>query len=201
MRYRQISRRLVLAGTSVSLLPRRLRADTMVGVAVGVTGNGLLARAGGEAALQRDDALFEGDQIRTLSQSLAELLLFTQTRINLGPDSTITIDRFLADMGGIVEIGGAIVFDRPEDLPKIDLTLQSAFAQIGVRGTRFFAGPSNGVQSVFVERGAVRVTSGGEVRELAAGDGVDLPAPGAPPSAVVRWKPKRIAAAFASVGL
>lgn len=107
------------------------------------------------------DAVFQGDLVRTDRRSLAELMLAKTTRINLGPNTEFEIDSFIASLGGEVSLGGAMVFDRPEDLPPIDLTVRSAFAPIGVRGTRFFAGPSNGVFAVFVARGSVTVSTDG----------------------------------------
>lgn len=130
-------------------------------------------------------------------------MLAPATRINLGPDSEIGIDSFTASLGGQISLGGAMVFDRPEDLPPIDLTVRSAFARIGVRGTPFFAGPSKGVFAVFVARGSVRVGAPGgfgSARILGPGEGVDIARPGRP-GPVVRWGQARVDAAFASVGL
>lgn len=180
---------------------RQARAGSAIGTTLGLTGRGRISRAGIESALHPKDPLMEGDDIRTLAASTAALELFRATEIHLGPETRFTLDRFSADLGGIVTIGGAMVFDRPDDLPKLDLTVQSAFGQIGVRGTRFFAGPSKGVYGVFVARGTVEVSAGGQRRSLQAGEGVDIAAPGDAPGAVARWGRTRIDAAFASVGL
>ena len=97
-----------------------------------------------------------------------------------------------------------MVFDRPENLRPLDLTVRSTFARIGVRGTRFFAGPSKGVFAVFVERGSVEVSGSargaGSTRILGPGEGVDITRAGRA-GPVVRWGQARIDAAFASVGL
>lgn len=187
---------------ALALLGSRSGADvSAIGTTLDLTGSVQLARAGASLALHKADPLQEGDEVATAAASTAALELFTKTHINLGADSRLLIDRFLAEMGGTVTVGGAMVFDRPDDLPKIELTVQNAFAQIGVRGTRFFAGPSKGVYGIFVARGAVEVRAGGEIRRLGAGDGVDIAAPGAVPSAVAQWKEPRIKAAFESVGL
>ena len=195
------TRRLILAAPALALLPRMARAAQPIGATLGVSGQCSLRRGASSQALKPADALLEGDEVATAAASLATLELFTRTRIQLGPQSRFTIDRFTADLGGVVSIGGAMVFDRPDTLPGIDLQVQSAFGQIGVRGTRFFAGPSNGAFSVFVQRGRVEVRAGGEIRSLGAGEGVDIASPGAAPGAVASWGAPRIAAAFASVGL
>lgn len=199
----QSRRELLIAGAVLGAfgLPQLARAGAPIGVTMALRGIGQVTRAAVVAALHPQDALMEGDQVATGAASFAALELFTQTKINLGPESSFGIDRFVADLGGEITIGGAMVFDRPDDLPKLDLTLRNTFAQLGVRGTRFFAGPSKGVFSVFVERGVVQVGAAGQSVELRAGDGVEVPVAGGPPGAVVVWKPARIKAAFASVGL
>ena len=102
----------------------------------------------------------------------------------------------------MLELGeGAMLFDRADDLAKIKLEVRSRFGLIAVRGTKFFAGPSKGVFGVFVERGSVRVEAAGVRRRLSAGDGVEIPAEGKPPSRVKKWGKTRIDEAYASVGL
>jgi ferric-dicitrate binding protein FerR (iron transport regulator) len=200
------SRRLLLvAGASLALFGRQSHAQGGIGHVVRTAGAPNLQRARRLYPLHRDDAVFVGDTVRTDGRSLAELMLAEATVIDLGPNSALTIDSFTASLGGQISLGGAMVFDRPEDLPPIDLTVRSAFARIGVRGTRFFAGPSKGVFAVFVARGSVEVgmpgRTGGPTRVLGPGDGVDIARAGGRPGEVVRWGQARIDAAFASVGL
>lgn len=194
------TRRLILAAPALLLATRAL-AEEAVGTTRGLTGSATLTRGAAPKALMPADPLMVGDTVATGAASTAALELFTSTQIQLGPEAQFLIDQFSADLGGVITVGGPMVFDRPDDLPKLDLTVQSAFAQIGVRGTRFFAGPLNGTFSVFVQRGRVSVQAAGESRELGAGDGLDIAAPGAAPGPVGQWKAPRIAAAFALVGL
>lgn len=191
-----IVRRAFLGGIAALPLALPARAAGEIGTTLSVSGDTILSRAGDGWPLTADHPLMEGDLVSTPA-GFAVLMLFTQTQINLGPGAEFRIDRFVADVGGVITVGGPMVFDRPENLAPLDLQVQVSFAQIGVRGTRFFAGPSNGVQSVFVQRGAVTV---GPVT-LRAGQGVDLPGPGQPPGPVTDWGAARIAAAFASAGV
>ena len=94
---------------------------------------------------------------------------------------------------------GPLLFDRPPGRAAARLRIRSPFALIAVRGTRFFAGPSNGRFGVFVARGSVAVTSAGQQVILRAGEGTDFVSPGTPPTPVKRWAPQRIDAALASV--
>lgn len=221
-----LSRRDFVAGSvaaGAALLAGPVAAATEIGLAVASQGTSTLLRGGAVAALMPEAPLYEGDLVRTDVDGRAELSLNTATRINLGPQSEVTVDRYVADIGGVITIGGAMVFDRPDDLPPLDLTVDAAFFQIGVRGTRFFVGPSNGVIGVFVERGSVEVRAGSTTRRLTDGEGLDVvperapmrgsdpgsavgslvarPGPSASLSLVARWKQPRIDAAFDSVGL
>ena len=96
--------------------------------------------------------------------------------------------------------GGSLLLDLPATPPRDappfgGVTLP--WAHIGVRGTRFFAGESDGARAVFVERGQVEVTARDRRAVLHAGEGVDVAAGG--PGPVSRWGGARIARALASV--
>lgn len=175
-------------------------AAEAIGSTVELVGKGKLVSNGRESPLKVGSMLAEGDTVKTGAKTLAQLKLNTETWINMGPETEITVAQYLAEMGGTIMVGGAIVFDRPDDLPKVDLTFQTEFGEIGVRGTRFFFGPSKGKMAVFVQRGMVKVTNAGVTRRLRAGDGTDLEA-GKPPTRKAKWKEPRIQAAFELVGL
>ncbi len=175
-------------------------ASEGIGMTVELVGRGKLISGGRETRLKVGATLNEGDTVKTGEEALALLMLNTETRINMGPETEITMAQYLADMGGTITVGGAIVLDRPDDQPKIDLTFKTEFGEIGVRGTRFFFGPSKGKMAVFVQRGKVKVTNAGVTRRLRAGDGTDLEA-GKPPTKVAKWKEPRIQAAFELLGL
>lgn len=193
-----LSRRTLLT-VSAALMVSKAHAHEPIGKTTSVDGSGSVVHDGKEATLSKGGLLYVGSVVRTAKQSFASLTLRTSTDVFLGQESEITVDKFLADMGGVISIGGAIVFDRPETQPAVDITIQTAFGEIGVRGTRFFAGPSKGAFAVFVARGTVEVRNAGVTRVLNAGDGVDM-RKGEAPSEVAKWKQPRIDAAFASVG-
>lgn len=218
------SRRSVLGSLATIGLADTALANNAVGVSLAVKGNCALIRGRVETPLEPHVPLFQDDTVRTGEASFASLRLFTDARIDLGPLSLITIDDFTATLGGTLTLGGAMVFDRPEDLPPAEHTILTAFAQIGVRGTRFFAGPSKGEFAIFVERGRVDVLAeNGEERWLTPGRGTTLNPPAVDPGfpairpgelamvapfdprrsfgPVAVWSDERIAAAYASVGL
>jgi ferric-dicitrate binding protein FerR (iron transport regulator) len=124
--------------------------------------------------------------------------------LRLGANASLRVDALtLAGPRGQVALrsfGGPMVFDReasPAAAPPTTVILP--WARIGVRGTRFFAGPLEDRLAVFVAHGQVVVTAGGASRRLAAGDGVDQPAAGGPLGPVQRWGMARIDQAMALV--
>ncbi|MEX3006921.1 FecR domain-containing protein [Hoeflea sp. TYP-13] len=176
-----------------------LAADP-IGSVTELTGEATANRRGGLIELQIGADLMVRDLIRTGKRSFLAMRLGDQTSMRLGEETELLIDEYLADVQGTFDLSnGALVFDRPEDAPKMPTTVRTVFGQIGVRGTRFFAGPSRGVFGVFVERGELEVTAADVSQLLRPGDGVDIAEPGAAASQVAKWSQERIDEAFASV--
>ncbi|UJW87200.1 FecR family protein [Devosia sp. SL43] len=201
-RRRTIGRRRLLAlmglgGAGVIVFPAL--GNGPIGKVVSIDGLVELERDTASLNLSPDDPLMIADRVMTREDGFALLLLDDRTKINLGASSELTIDQFIVDQGGTISMGGAMLFDRPADLPPTDITILTAFGQIGVRGTTFFAGPTKGKFSVFVDHGSVSVTGGGEERILVAGEGVEFEGEGAPPGPVVKWGQARVEEAYASV--
>jgi ferric-dicitrate binding protein FerR (iron transport regulator) len=145
-------------------------------------------------------ALFLDEQVGTGFQSRLQMRLGRDTILRLGEEARIKIDRYLVNAGGEITLqAGPLLFDRPSPRAPEPMQIRTPFGLIAVRGTRFFAGPSNGVFGVFVERGSVAVTAAGARVVLRSGEGTDIASPGARPTAVKRWQPPRVRAAFASV--
>jgi hypothetical protein len=154
----------------------------------------------GRRVLAPAAAVFVGDAIGTGSQSALGLHLGTATEVRLGADARLRIDRFLVNAGGILVLErGALLYDHSVDSGPSDVTVRGPYGLVAVRGTKFFAGPSNGVFGVFVERGSVTVV-GARTAVLVVSDmGTNLATPGDEPTAPAPWGAGRIAAAMASV--
>ncbi|MGQ3210371.1 FecR family protein [Shinella sp.] len=200
-----LSRRLFIAGGALALTGvgiRATQANAIIGKAVEITGDVTRKQENHLEGLKAGASLMDHDFVKTGAKSFASLELGDDTSLLLGSNTELLIDTFIAGQGGTIELGtGQMVFDRPEGLAKIDLTMRTAFGMIGVRGTKFFAGPSRGVFGVFVEHGLVEVTGGGVTRQVGRGQGVDIATPGAAPSEVAQWGDARIREAYASVGI
>jgi ferric-dicitrate binding protein FerR (iron transport regulator) len=200
-----LRRPLLLAALLAAPLPARA-ARTLVGEVTLLNGSAV--------------ALFSGEPPRTLSPAapiMMEDLISTGAgtrfacrlegglELRLGENASLRVDQ--AALRGprpgtaIRSFGGAVLMDLPPaDAAgrRAPSTLMLPWAVIGVRGTRFFAGPLDGRNAVFVERGQVEVSAAGQSALLGEGEGVDV-AEGGPPGAVVRWGAPRIARAMALV--
>ena len=151
--------------------------------------------------LEKASALFVGDHVATGASSRLTMLMGADTTIKLGEKAQLVIDQFLSTTGGEISLqSGPMLFDRPSGSRPMPVKIRSSYGLIAVRGTKFFAGPSNGVFGVFVDHGSVVVSGGGSEVVLEPGQGTNLDSPGAKPSAAAAWSPERIRAAFASVG-
>src|SRR5437899_1619460 len=95
--------------------------------------------------------VFLGDEVATGIASRLGMRLGRDTTVRLGEQARLKIDRFLVDAGGDMTLRtGPLLFDRPPRGAPAGVQIRSPFALIAVRGTRFFAGPSNGRFGVFV---------------------------------------------------
>ncbi len=195
-------RRLALALPLLPLARPALATRTRVGEVTALAG--------------RATALFSGEAPRMLEPAapiLMEDLLTTGAgarlacrieggiALQLGENAALRVD--MAALRGarpgvaVRGFGGAVLMDIPPQPRGAAVGLTMPWAHIGVRGTRFFAGESNGRPAVFVARGAVSVEAPGGTAVVAAGEGVDVV--GGVPTAPVRWGEARINAALASV--
>jgi hypothetical protein len=194
---RSLLRRVALALPFI-LTFRSARAVERVGTVEDVTGEAFGELESVRRKLDRAGPLFLSEEVLTGLASRLEMRLGANTRVRLGEQARLKIDRFLVDAGGEMTLrSGPLLFDgQPR---RAGVRILSPFALIAVRGTRFFAGPSKDRFGVFVERGSVAVTAADQQVTLRAGEGTDIAYPGAPPTPVKRWAPERIRAALASV--
>jgi hypothetical protein len=197
-----ISRRALVVGASASFTAGTLGAqESAAGKIDSMRGDAFAERASARRPLQPAADVFVGDLVETNAGSALSMHLGKATIVKLGALAKFRIDSFIVDTGGTLELDqGAMVIDRNDDAKKERLQLRSPFGLIAVRGTLFFAGPSNDVFGVFVARGAVAVTGGGRTVNLRAGEGTDIATRGAAPSAPHAWAPDRVAAAFRTAG-
>jgi ferric-dicitrate binding protein FerR (iron transport regulator) len=140
------------------------------------------------------------ETIITGAEARLQALLAAKTTLKLGADTRVRIDQFIVDKGGELSFSsGALLLQAPSKSFDDGLTIDSRYALIAVRGTRFFAGQLGEAFSVFVEEGAVDVTAAGQTVRLSEGEGTDIANPGDPPGEVRRWGQPKIDRAMALV--
>ena len=201
-RNRSCNRRWLLRHTALAL-PFVLafgpaRAVEQVGSVEDVTGEAFGEIESARRALDRAAPVFLTEEVETGAASRLGMRLGRNTTVRLGAQARLKIDRFLVDAGGEMTLSsGPMLFDgKPR---RAGVEIRSPFGLIAVRGTRFFAGPSNDRFGVFVARGSVSVSSAGQQVILREGEGTDIASPGTPPTPVKRWAAERVRAALASV--
>jgi hypothetical protein len=196
------SRRGFLVGAAAMLAGTPLAAqDAAAGKIESLRGGAFVERTNARRSLQPAADVFVGDLIGTDASSGLIMRLGKATIVKLGSQARFRIDKFVINAGGTLDLEqGALVVESNGQPKKESLRVRSPFGLIAVRGTMFFAGPSNGVFGVFVGRGAVRVTGAGKTVRLGAGQGTDIAKPGAAPTPPKAWGEARIKAALASVG-
>jgi hypothetical protein len=197
------NRRLVLqaavfAGISVAI--GSAKAAEAVGTIADLRGEAAAEQAKKRRKLRVKSPVELTDILTTAKQSRLTARLGDKTTLRMGAETRVKIDNFIVDAGGELTLGsGALLLDAPMDgFPK-GLAVESPFALIAVRGTRFFAGKIDGVFGVFVERGSVNVTAGGRTVRLRRGQGIDIPRRGGPPGPIKTWGQPKIRKALALV--
>jgi hypothetical protein len=112
-----------------------------IGVASAVK-NKVEGSAGGTRALSTGSSVFAREVVRTGDQSTAQLLFLDETSLSIGPQSEVTLDRFVFDpnrgAGSVVlnATKGALRFVSGSQQPS-SYQIRTPVATIGVRGTIF----------------------------------------------------------------
>jgi hypothetical protein len=141
------------------------------------------------------------DRAETSEASRLELLLGHATRIKLGAKASFEVDRFVPGIAATLRLEqGAVLVDHGSGAEP-DLELETPYALIAARGTKFWGGPSNGMFGVFVIDGEVEVRAGGGSVIVTSGKGTDLSlsARGTRPTQPHEWQQARIQAALRTV--
>jgi ferric-dicitrate binding protein FerR (iron transport regulator) len=192
--------RLTMTPVVLALAPAAHAQADKAGAVEEIKGEAFAEKASVRRALDRAAPVFIRDQIATGGGSRLTMRLGRDTMLKLGEWGRVVIDRYLVNAGGEITLGsGALLFDRPAGAKPAALTVRSPFGLIAVRGTRFFAGPSNNVFGVFVARGRVTVSAAGRSVTLRAGEGTNIARPGDAPTPPARWGEPRIISAMMSV--
>jgi ferric-dicitrate binding protein FerR (iron transport regulator) len=191
---------LILGTALASVISAPSIAGDPAGLVEEIKGEAFADASNQHRALEKSSKVFVGDSVATGSSSRLTMLLGEDTTIRLGENAHLVIDQFLSTTGGEISLqSGPMLFERPNGSKPMPVKIKSSYGLIAVRGTTFFAGPSNDVFGVFVEHGTVVVSNAGGEVTLNAGDGTNLATPTSRPTAVVKWGQERIRKALDSV--
>jgi hypothetical protein len=123
------------------------RADPPIGVVKVVKGEALVQRAGQSLPARDGMGLAEGDLLRTGPDGRLGVLLRDDTRLSLGPDSEIRIDRFafapaqgnLALVLRMLRGAATYVSGKIAKLSPEAVRVETPVGIVGIRGTQFAA--------------------------------------------------------------
>ena len=123
------------------------RADPPIGVVKVVKGEALVQRAGQSLPARDGMGLAEGDLLRTGPDGRLGVLLRDDTRLSLGPDSEIRIDRFafapaqgnLALVLRMLRGAATYVSGKIAQLSPEAVRVETPVGIVGIRGTQFAA--------------------------------------------------------------
>lgn len=143
--------------------------------------------------------------VTTEAGARLELLFLDDTKLTLGENAKLRIDRFVyaprtARTSVRLAAVGAFRFVSGAKGGNSDVAIVTPVATIGVRGTDFWAGPIDGAYGVLLLEGAVDVANGAGSASLdEPGEGVNIAGPGVAPGAVTQWPQDKVSRALAAV--
>lgn len=199
---------LILALGFFSAGPLQAQDQPTVGAVDAVQGAAEAVSAGRTRDLANTDPVLFGDRLRTGADSRLAVHLDDDTKLTLGEKAGLTIDRFVynPDKGAgalaLKVARGAFLFvgGKVEAAKGARVTITTASATLGVRGTTVWGGPLDGRFGVFVAEGRVTVRSRRGTVTLTRGQGTLVDSQGRP-SRVTTWAQPRIDRAFATVAI
>ena len=167
-----------------------------------------VARSGHETALQIDAPLHLDDTVMTPADARLEITFVDGTTLTLGEKASITLDSYVyspAQTGNQLAVSivqGAFYFVSGQmgKQPDRDMSVRTAYATIGIRGTTFWGGPLDNPLDVLLLDGKVEVQSpGGAVVLDQPGKGTTIKAPGQKPTPPTSWAEDKRQRAFATI--
>lgn len=208
MNFRSISR--LLLTFLISAIVAHAVAAAEIGVVDDIRNDVFVKRDNREIAAEPGTRIHENDLLVTSSDGRVHVIFTDGTRLALGGDSRLRIDRFVyaPDQGLasmlLESLGGPFRFVTGQ-LGKVasrTVVANTPVATIGIRGTDFWSGPLRGTYSMLLVEGAVEIRNTAGVRILdTPGQGVDIAGPDVEPGEVRVWPQDKVDEALGSVSL
>jgi len=145
--------------------------------------------------LAAGNPVYQNEMVLTGQAARAELRLSGGASLVLGEKSEVRLDEFIFDKNGSATINlvtGALRYISGIKGHAGKLTIKTAVATIGVRGTDFWVGPIDGVYGVLLLNGNVEVSNaGGRVTLDTPRTGTLIMGSDVAPGAAVPWPDDR----------
>jgi hypothetical protein len=183
-------------------------AQEAIGAVSRIQGEASGTRGVATRALSPNASVFPNEVVSTGDGTRLELTFKDNTRLTLSEKTKLTLDTYVFDRAAGIgtinfEIVGAFRFlsGRLSKLAKAAVNVTTPAANIGIRGTEFWAGPiDNQALGVFLLNGAVTVSNAAGAQTLnQPGQGTNIAAPGAAPGPVTFWPSDKVSRALATV--
>ena len=192
---------LIFAGDGIA------RADDVIGTVTRLEGQAQALLGGSAVTLVVGTTIFMNEKLTTGSKTRLELTFADGTKVTVGDNASVTVDRFLYKPRGLGNAFDAVVTGPFRFISgKLDKTggstssIKTAFAVVAIRGTNFWGGPIDGHAGVVLFSGSVTVTNAsGSVELTKPGQGTNIIGRNTPPSAVTMWAKEKVARALATV--
>ena len=191
----------------MSLMPTMAKAayTTAIGAIVEVEGEVMRRTPNGERSrLEYESPVFLHDTIETAKGGRAMILFDDETQLVLSENAHLRVDKYVYNPGNNADnaaeysvLQGA--FNYVSGLiaknPTPDVTVNTAYGSIGIRGTEFWGGDIDGQYGVLVSDGEVRIKNSGGEATVRKGEGSMIFGRRMAPNAATVWKKEKIAKA------
>jgi hypothetical protein len=183
-------------------------AQEAIGAVSRIQGTASGTRGATTQALDANASIYPNEIVSTGDGTRLEITFKDKTRLTLSEKVKLTLDDYVfnrpASIGTIkFAVVGAFRFvsGRLSKLAKADVTVATPAANIGIRGTDFWAGPiDNQALGVLLFNGRVTVSNTAGTQTLSRpGQGTNIATPGAAPGPVTLWPADKVSRALATV--
>jgi hypothetical protein len=201
-------RRLIAIAILLALPCAEAAAREAIGTVSRMQGEASGILGGTTRALNPNTSVFLNETLSTGEAARLEVTFTDSTRLTLGEKAKLTLGTYVFNPAAgrrtiRFALVGAIRFisGKLSTVVASRVSLTTPVANIGIRGTEFFAGPiDDQALGVFLIEGAVTVSNPAGQRTLnRPGQGTNIAAPSAAPSPVTLWPPAKVDRALSAL--
>ncbi len=200
-----------ICGLVLLTQPAFAATGDQIGTLIEVEGSATISHVSGEREKAMNDApVALDDVIETASDGRALIQFIDGTELIISANTKMTVDEFVYDpdnsannkadysiLRGTFLYTSGLIAKRPNP----DVTVNTAYGSIGIRGTQFWGGPIDGAFGLLVNDGAVTIKNAAGQVSLAKGEGTSIPGFRTAPGVVKKWSEAKIGRAVATISL